>query len=125
MQRPFAHVAGLGVHVPERVVTNRDFEQRLETSDQWIVERTGIRERRVAGPEETVATMARGAAETALGRAAILRTALTQPLTKRAIGFGVGDIFGDRRWDGPFLGPVLDASWVNTVNPEDLWIALN
>jgi O-succinylbenzoate synthase len=64
------------------------------------------------------------AIETALGRAAILRAALTQPLTKRALGFGVGEIFGDRRWDGPFLGPVLDASWVNTVNSEDLWSAL-
>jgi len=64
------------------------------------------------------------AIETALGRAAILRTALTQPLTKRALGFGVGEIFGDRRWDGPFLGPVLDASWVNAVNPEDLWSSL-
>lgn len=65
------------------------------------------------------------AIETALGRAAILRAALTQPLTKRALGFGVGEIFGDRRWDGPFLGPVLDASWVNAVNPEEMWIALN
>ena len=64
------------------------------------------------------------AIETALGRAAILRTALTQPLTKRALGFGVGEIFGDRRWDGPFLGPVLDGSWVNGVNAEDLWSAL-
>ncbi len=64
------------------------------------------------------------AIETALGRAAILRAALTQPLTKRALGFGVGGIFGDRRWDGPFLGPVLDASWVNAINPEEVWAAL-
>jgi O-succinylbenzoate synthase len=65
------------------------------------------------------------AIETALGRAAILRAALIQPLTQRALGFGVGEIFGDRRWDGPFLGPVLDGSWINAVNPEDLWTALN
>jgi O-succinylbenzoate synthase len=65
------------------------------------------------------------AIETALGRAAILRTALEQPLTKRALGFGVDGIFGDRRWDGPILGPVLDAGWINTVNPEDMWTALN
>jgi O-succinylbenzoate synthase len=64
------------------------------------------------------------AIETAVGRAAILRSALTEPLTRRALGFGVGDIFGDRRWDGPFLGPVLDGSWVNDVNPEDLWSSL-
>jgi 3-oxoacyl-[acyl-carrier-protein] synthase-3 len=71
IQRPIAHIAGLGVFVPAHVVSNRDFEARLETSDQWIVERTGIRERRYAGPDETVATMARSAAEAALGRAGI------------------------------------------------------
>jgi len=76
MQRPFAAIAGLGVHLPARVVTNRDFEARLETSDQWIVERTGIRERRWAGPDETVATMARDAAEQALRRAGITATQL-------------------------------------------------
>ena len=71
MQRPIAHIAGLGVFVPARVVSNHDFEARLETSDQWIVERTGIRERRYAGPDETVATMAAGAATAALTRAGI------------------------------------------------------
>jgi 3-oxoacyl-[acyl-carrier-protein] synthase-3 len=71
MRRPIAHVAGLGVFVPARVVTNRDFEVRLETSDQWIVERTGIRERRYAGPDETVASMGRGAATAAMSRAGI------------------------------------------------------
>jgi len=39
-------VTGLGVHVPERVVTNDDLAQVVETSDEWIRERTGIRERR-------------------------------------------------------------------------------
>jgi 3-oxoacyl-[acyl-carrier-protein] synthase-3 len=71
MMRPICHIAGLGVHIPERVVTNRDFEARLDTSDQWIVERTGIRERRFAGPEETVATMALRATGQALARAGI------------------------------------------------------
>ena len=71
MQRPIAHIAGLGVFVPAKVVSNRDFEARLETSDQWIVERTGIRERRYAAAEETVATMARDAAGQALGRAGL------------------------------------------------------
>lgn len=66
------------------------------------------------------------AIETALGRAAILQFALEQPaLTKRALGFGIGDIFGDRRWDGPQLGPVLDAGWVRGVNPEESWNALS
>ncbi len=66
------------------------------------------------------------AIETALGRAAILRFALTRPeLTKRALGFGVGEVFGDRRWDGPMLGPVLDAGWLTGVNTEALWNALS
>ena len=54
MQRPFAHLAGLGVYLPSQVVTNQDFATRLETSDQWIVERTGIRERRYASAAEPV-----------------------------------------------------------------------
>ena len=71
MQRPLAYLAGLGVHVPARVVTNHDFEARLETSDQWIVERTGIKERRFAAADETVATMATGATQDALRRAGL------------------------------------------------------
>lgn len=64
------------------------------------------------------------AIETALGRAAILGAALIRPLTRRALGFGVDGVFGDRRWDGPKLGAVLDAGWVKAVNPEALWNAL-
>lgn len=66
------------------------------------------------------------AIETALGRAAILRFALAHPgLIKRSPGFGVGEVFGDRRWDGPITGPVLDDGWGATINPEDLWNALS
>jgi O-succinylbenzoate synthase len=66
------------------------------------------------------------AIETAVGRAAILRFALAHPeFGKRALGFGVGGVFGDRRWDGPVLGPVLDAGWVDGVNREEAWNALN
>lgn len=65
------------------------------------------------------------AIETALGRAAVFDFALAQPaLTQRAPGFGVGEVFGDRRWDGPILGPVLDESWAYGVNPEELWHSL-
>jgi 3-oxoacyl-[acyl-carrier-protein] synthase III len=71
MKRPIVAIEGLGVHLPTAVVTNRDFETRLETSDQWIVERTGIRERRWAAADETVASMARGAAQQAMSRAGI------------------------------------------------------
>ena len=53
--RPFAYVAGLGVAVPQRKVTNADLEKTLDTSDEWIVERTGIRQRFFAVPGESVA----------------------------------------------------------------------
>lgn len=69
--RPFAEIAGLGVAVPDRVVTNADFEKTLDTSDQWIVERTGIRERRIAGPGQSLASLSQEAAELAMQRAGI------------------------------------------------------
>ncbi len=65
------------------------------------------------------------AIETALGRSAILRAALGRSLTKRALGFGAGDVFGGRRWDGPAIGPLADASCIATNPGEELWNALN
>jgi 3-oxoacyl-[acyl-carrier-protein] synthase-3 len=53
-----ATIAGLGTAVPEQRLTNAELESRLDTTDAWIVERTGIRERRIAGPEESTATLA-------------------------------------------------------------------
>ncbi|HYW24454.1 MAG TPA: beta-ketoacyl-ACP synthase III [Terriglobales bacterium] len=66
--RPTA-IAGIGVHVPDRVVTNHDLEQMVDTSDKWIVERTGIRERRVAEPGTPTFEMAARAALAALAEA--------------------------------------------------------
>ncbi len=63
--RPAA-IAGIGVHVPERVLTNRDLERMVDTSDQWIVERTGIRERRIAEPGTPTFVLATEAARRAL-----------------------------------------------------------
>ena len=71
IRRPIVEFAGLGVAVPERVVTNAEFEKTLDTSDQWIVERTGIRERRVAGPEQSVAMLAHEASLRALAAAGL------------------------------------------------------
>lgn len=62
-------VAGLGRHVPERRLTNRDLEQMVDTSDEWIVQRTGIRERRIAGDGEVTSTLALAAARQALADA--------------------------------------------------------
>ena len=52
------HVTGWGSYAPSQVLTNADLEKMVETSDDWIVTRTGIRERRIAGPGETTASMA-------------------------------------------------------------------
>ena len=58
-----AGVLGTGFYVPERILTNFDLEKMVDTSDEWIVERTGIRERRIAGADETVASMGTAAAQ--------------------------------------------------------------
>ena len=54
----FAHVTGWGRYAPSQVLTNADLERMVDTSDEWIVSRTGIRERRVAAAHETTASMA-------------------------------------------------------------------
>ena len=61
-----AQITGWGMALPDKVVTNADYEARLETSDAWIVERTGIKERRQGG---TTSALALGAARRALERA--------------------------------------------------------
>ena len=62
-------VAGLGSYVPEKRLGNHDLEQMVDTSDEWIVQRTGIRERRIAAPDELTSTMAIKAARQALADA--------------------------------------------------------
>ncbi len=65
-------IAGIGTYVPEKVVTNNDLTQVMETSDEWVRERTGIEERRYGEKhKETTATMGRMAAEQAIERAGI------------------------------------------------------
>ncbi|MBL0389438.1 ketoacyl-ACP synthase III [Tumebacillus sp. ITR2] len=51
-QESRAGITALGVYTPERVLSNADLEQMVETSDEWIVQRTGMRERRIAAPDE-------------------------------------------------------------------------
>ncbi|MBD8213908.1 beta-ketoacyl-ACP synthase III [Erwinia persicina] len=67
----YTKIIGTGSYLPEQVRTNADLEKMVETSDEWIVTRTGIRERRIAGLDETVATMGFHAAERALEMAGI------------------------------------------------------
>jgi 3-oxoacyl-[acyl-carrier-protein] synthase III len=65
-------ITGLGVNVPERVFTNKDLEQFVDTTDEWIVERTGIRERRFATEDEALTDIALPAAIAALEDAGTL-----------------------------------------------------
>ncbi|HPC23376.1 MAG: ketoacyl-ACP synthase III [Phycisphaerae bacterium] len=69
-------VAGTGFSVPERIVTNAEFASRIDTSDEWIVQRTGIRERRFAAPDESTLTFAAAAGRTALAQAQMSPTEL-------------------------------------------------
>ncbi|MBC9783356.1 ketoacyl-ACP synthase III [Heliobacterium chlorum] len=62
---------GTGSYLPEKIMTNKDFESMIETSDEWIVTRTGIRERRVAKPEEAVSDLAYVAGQRALEAAGV------------------------------------------------------
>ena len=62
-------ITGIGSYAPERVMTNDELAEMVDTSDEWIVERTGIRERRVAAPEEALSDLAMPAANDALEQA--------------------------------------------------------
>jgi 3-oxoacyl-[acyl-carrier-protein] synthase III len=62
-------LAGVGAYLPERVMSNDEVARLVETSDEWIRERTGIRQRHIAGPHETCAFMGTRAAEAALKQA--------------------------------------------------------
>lgn len=64
-------ILGTGIYVPEAILTNQDLEKMVDTTDAWIVERSGIRERRVAAPHEDTATMAVHAGRQALANAGI------------------------------------------------------
>jgi 3-oxoacyl-[acyl-carrier-protein] synthase-3 len=68
----YARITGWGKYVPERVLTNFDLEKMVDTSDEWIRTRTGIRERHIAGPGETCSTMSLAAARRALAVAQLL-----------------------------------------------------
>jgi len=68
---PAARMLGTGHYAPPRVLTNHDLEKMVDTSDAWIVERTGIRERHIAGEGEAASDMAAEAAKRALAQAGV------------------------------------------------------
>src|ERR1700678_1754332 len=64
--RRSASIVSTGMYLPSRVMTNTDLEKMVETSDEWIVSRTGIRERRIAAEDEFTSDMGAKAAQQAL-----------------------------------------------------------
>lgn len=73
---PRAAIKGVGSAVPSKVMTNHDFESFLDTSDEWITKRTGIKERHLASGDETTASLATEAARKALDAAGLVATDL-------------------------------------------------
>jgi 3-oxoacyl-[acyl-carrier-protein] synthase-3 len=71
MTAPRAQVLGCGGYLPDRVVTNAELAELVATSDEWIRQRTGIRERRIAAPEQTTADLGTEAARRALARGGV------------------------------------------------------
>ncbi|MCK6548136.1 ketoacyl-ACP synthase III [Myxococcota bacterium] len=82
-----ARIVGTGAYAPEEVVTNDDLSKRIDTTDEWIVSRTGIRQRRVARPDEQTSDMATAAARRALEMAGLTAAQLDMII--------VGTISGD------------------------------
>jgi len=68
---PFAKITGTGGYLPQRIMTNKEFEDIVDTSDEWIRERTGIKRRHIAAADETTSDMALAAAQSAIEAAAI------------------------------------------------------
>jgi len=77
-------IAGIGAYAPARVLTNHELEQMVDTSDEWITTRTGIRERRIAGPDEATSDLALKAARAALDHAGVPATDLDLVLVATA-----------------------------------------
>lgn len=67
----YARIAGTGSYLPEQILTNNDLAARVETSDEWIFTRTGIRERHIVAPGETCSMMASQAAKRAIEAAGV------------------------------------------------------
>ena len=81
-----AGIAGLGMCVPDRILTNDDLAKMVDTTDEWITKRTGIRERRVSDPATATSDLATVAAERALADAGIAASDLDLVLCATATG---------------------------------------
>lgn len=88
LKKSNAAILGTGKAVPDNVLSNKDLEQLVDTSDAWITERTGIRERRVAGPDERLADLAAEAAMSALESSGVV----AEELDLIILGTCTGDV---------------------------------
>jgi 3-oxoacyl-[acyl-carrier-protein] synthase III len=79
MNKPI-HIVGTGYFVPDRVLTNQDLQRMVDTSEEWIVSRTGIKERRIAGPDQPCSVLGAAAAKGALADAGISADKITHVL---------------------------------------------
>ena len=110
-------VAGTGFSVPERIVTNAEFASRIDTSDEWIVQRTGIRERRFAAPDESTLTFAAAARAHGLPQAQMSPTELDLivcgTITPDHVAFDRQPFAGGAgcRWIPAFDLAALAAAW--------------
>jgi 3-oxoacyl-[acyl-carrier-protein] synthase-3 len=75
---PYADIVGIGSYRPDRILTNADLEQMVETSDEWITTRTGIRERRIVADDQATSDMAIEASRRAIADAGIDPTTIDQ-----------------------------------------------
>ncbi len=97
-----AYIQGTGIYVPEKVLTNHDLEKMVDTNDEWIISRTGIKERHIAAPDETSSTMGAKAAEIAIKDAGltpddidlIITNTVTPDMAFPATSALIGDIIG-------------------------------
>ncbi len=76
MNQTGVRIAGVGHHVPTKILTNADLERMFDTSDEWITTRTGMKERHIAAPDEPTSDIAVAAARNALANAGLVATDL-------------------------------------------------
>ena len=119
--RPIS-ITGLGCYVPDQILTNDDLARLVDTSNEWIVERTGIRERRVAGPEQAMSDLALPACERALVVGGDVLSKIldwTDRSTLVLFGDGAGAVVLENVRGGGFLGFELGAEGAGGVH---LWL---
>ena len=91
-----ARISALGVHVPERIMTNDEISTFLDTSDEWIRQRTGIAQRHIAAEGECTSHLAAKAAERALATAGRMIVRLEEPTAGGIVLLCAGVLLGMR-----------------------------